>query len=60
MGIISFVKKWTLPCAMLFGATIYTVFTLVKPLEPLGEAVAPLYTKCIAGGYFPDALCDIL
>lgn len=42
MGIIGFVKKWTLPCAMVFGATVYILFTNVGPLVPVGEAAAPL------------------
>ncbi|MDO4159483.1 MAG: bile acid:sodium symporter [Prevotellaceae bacterium] len=41
MSIAKFIKKWTLPCAMVVGAIVYTMFTAIKPLEPVGEAVAP-------------------
>lgn len=42
MKIIDFVKKWTLPCAMAFGAMTYILFTNVEPLVPVGRAAAPL------------------
>lgn len=41
MGIISFLKKWTLPCSMVFGALVYILFTTVSPLVPIGTALAP-------------------
>ena len=47
MGIIKFIKEWTLPCAMLSGACIYLLFTEVPALERIGD---------IAGPYFIDAM----
>ena len=47
MGIIRFVKEWTLPCAMVLGACVYLLFSNVDFLEPFGEAVGP---------YFLDAM----
>lgn len=41
MGIIKFVKKWTLPCAMVFGACVYLLFAEIPLLEPIGVAVGP-------------------
>ena len=41
MGIIKFVKKWTLPCAMVFGACVYLLFAEIPLLEPIGTAVGP-------------------
>ncbi len=45
MGLISFVKKWTLPCAMVTGVLVYFLFSEVEPLEPIGTAVAPYITE---------------
>lgn len=47
MGIIDFVKKWTLPCSMVFGAIVYTLFTTISPLVPIGEAVGPYVVKIL-------------
>lgn len=41
MGIIDFIRKWTLPCSMAAGVLVYILFTAVEPLVPVGEAVAP-------------------
>lgn len=41
MGIIGFIKKWTLPCSMIFGAAVYTLFTTVEPLKAPGKAIGP-------------------
>ncbi len=41
MGIIGFIKKWTLPCGMAFGALVYILFTTVEPLVPAGKALGP-------------------
>ena len=47
MGVIRFVKEWTLPCAMALGACVYLLFSEVRFLAPFGEAVGP---------YFLDAM----
>ena len=41
MGIIRFVKQWTLPCAMVFGACVYLLFAEVPLLEPVGRTLGP-------------------
>lgn len=41
MSIINFIKQWTLVCALAFGAVVYTLFTTVGPLVPVGNAVGP-------------------
>lgn len=45
MEIIKFVKQWTLPCAMVFGACVYLLFSEVSPLVPIGDAVGPLFIE---------------
>ncbi len=47
MGLIRFVKKWTLPCSMVTGALVYLLFTELKPLEPIGIFVAPYITNLL-------------
>ncbi|MCD8297598.1 MAG: bile acid:sodium symporter [Prevotella sp.] len=47
MGLIRFVKKWTLPCSMVLGVLVYFLFTEVKPLEPIGIAAAPYITDLL-------------
>lgn len=41
MRIIDFIRKWTLPCAMVTGMLVYILFSTVSPLVPVGEAVSP-------------------
>lgn len=41
MEIIKFVKEWTLPCAMVFGACVYLLFTEIPMLVPYGEVAGP-------------------
>ena len=45
MEIIKFVKEWTLPCAMVFGASVYLLFSEVAFLEPVGNAVGPFFIE---------------
>ncbi len=41
MSIISFIKKWTLLCAIVFGTIVYLLFSEVPVLQPVGNAVGP-------------------
>ena len=41
MGIIKFIKQWTLLCAIVFGSIVYLVFTHVAVLTPLGDYIGP-------------------
>ena len=36
-----------MPCSMAFGASVYLLFAEVKPLEPIGNAVGPLFTDIL-------------
>lgn len=45
MGMIKFLKQWTLPCAMVFGACVYLLFSEVSLLAPVGYAVGPLFIE---------------
>lgn len=45
MGVIQFVKKWTLPCSMVFGACVYLLFREVKPLSPVGDLLGPFFLE---------------
>ncbi len=47
MGIISFVKKWTLPTAMVTGAATYALFAGVECLRPVGEAAEPYIMQAL-------------
>ena len=44
MNLIAFVKKWTLPCAMVFGASVYLMFAYIEPLIPVGLVLGPHVT----------------
>ena len=41
MDIISFFRKFSLPCSLVLGAVGYLIFANVPFLEPLGDAVGP-------------------
>ena len=41
MGIIKFIKQWTLLCAIVFGSIVYLVFTHVAVLTPFGDYIGP-------------------
>lgn len=41
MDILKFVKKWSLLCAMAFGAAIYLLFSRVPALIPIGDVAGP-------------------
>ena len=47
MEIIKFIKEWTLPCAMVFGAAVYLLFTEISFLEPIGYAVGPWFIEIL-------------
>ena len=37
-----FLKNWTLPVAIVFGATIYLLFAYLPPLEPAALVLGPV------------------
>lgn len=41
MGIIRFVKDWTLLCSLIVGSIIYLLFSRVEPLVPVGDFMGP-------------------
>ena len=41
MDILSFFRKFSLPCSLVLGAVGYLIFANVPFLEPLGDAVGP-------------------
>ena len=41
MGIIKFIKQWTLLCAIVFGSIVYLVFTHVAVLTLFGDYIGP-------------------
>lgn len=41
MKILSFLRKFSLPCSLLFGAVVYLIFANVSFLEPIGDEVGP-------------------
>lgn len=40
--VLSFVKKWTLLCAMLVGSVLYLLFSDVPLLQPMGDMLGPV------------------
>lgn len=42
MRVLNFIKEWTLPCAMVLGAGVYLLFSEVRFLRPVGNAVGPV------------------
>lgn len=47
MGIIAFVKKWTLPVSLAFGAVVYLIFSRISFLEPIGSFAGPYFVHLI-------------
>lgn len=47
MGILNFIRRWTLPCAMGTGAGIYLLFSEVDFLRPIGNAVGPFFLEVL-------------
>lgn len=41
MKILSFLRKFSLPSSLVFGAVVYLIFANVSFLEPIGDAVGP-------------------
>lgn len=41
MGIIRFIKDWTLLCAIIVGTIVYLLFSRISPLEPIGDFMGP-------------------
>lgn len=41
MHIMSFFKKWSLPCSLAFGTVVYLLFANVPVLEPIGTVAGP-------------------
>ena len=41
MNIFAFIKKWSLPCSLLFGTVVYLLFAKVPFLEPIGNVAGP-------------------
>jgi len=41
MGLLRFIKNWTLPCAMAAGAAIYFLFGYTPALQPVARLYAP-------------------
>ncbi len=52
MGFIDFIRKWTLPTAMIVGVIVYLLFAYVKPLEPIGYSLGPVITGILPGLIF--------
>ena len=47
MKLIHFIKEWTLPCAMVFGAAMYLLFTEIPALAPVGETAGPWFIEIL-------------
>lgn len=41
MKILTFLRRFSLPCSLMFGAVVYLVFANVSFLEPIGDEVGP-------------------
>ena len=47
MRLINFIKHWTLPSAMIFGASVYLLFAEVNFLKPIGTAAGPFFVEIL-------------
>ncbi len=47
MGFIAFIRKWTLPSAMVVGVIVYMLFAYLKPLVKIGYFIGPLITSIL-------------
>ncbi len=47
MGIITFLKKWTLPSSLVIGAIAYLLFSKIPFLVPSGNLLGPLFIDII-------------
>lgn len=45
--VLSFVKKWTLLCAMLVGSVLYLLFSDVPLLQPMGDMLGPALVEMV-------------
>lgn len=52
MKLIYFFKKWSLPCSLLLGTTIYLLFANVPVLEPTGDVLGPLAVRLMPAVLF--------
>ena len=43
MGVISIIKKWTLPVAIATGAIVYLLFAFIPPLSPASAIFEPIF-----------------
>ncbi len=41
MGVLEFLKKWTLICAICFGSIVYLLFSSIPVLQPIGDFCGP-------------------
>ena len=41
MKILTFLRRFSLPCSLMFGAVVYLIFANVSFLEPIGDEVCP-------------------
>lgn len=41
MGVLEFLKKWTLVCAICFGSIVYLLFSSIPVLQPIGDFCGP-------------------
>lgn len=47
MQIVTFLKRWSLPCSIVLGAVIYLLFAYIPLLQPVGDAVGPWLEELI-------------
>ena len=44
--IITFLKNWTLPSAIVSGTVIYLIFYWIPALDPVSEVMEPIFDTC--------------
>lgn len=52
MGIIKFIKKWSLPVAICLGTAVYLLFSRVEALVPVGDVAGPVLVDFMPYGMF--------
>lgn len=51
-GVLSFLKNWTLPAAMLTGTVVYLVFAFVPQLDSFGNVAGPIFDEILPAFMF--------
>lgn len=52
MKALTFLKRWSLLVAICIGMTVYLLFANIRVLQPVGDAVGPMFMDGVPGVLF--------